>query len=135
MTPCYDWQAWQGSLWCVLEVGVVALLDEALSSSASAGTSSWSAYTPALRLLVVGFSRERLVRLAGQLRGVLAVAVSSWIEPKQRRPSTVPILVLNAVLFPILCLLPAALASALAAPLLPLFTLPLFIIGYPRPTR
>lgn len=43
-------------------------------------------------------------------------------------------LVLNAVLFPLL-LGELVLSALLSAPLLPLFTLPIFLVGFPRPLR
>ena len=127
--PFY-FQAWQSSFWFVLEVGIVSLLGQVLST-----TSSWSSMSLGLRLLLVSLMRDRLVRLFCQLQAMLAIALSTWVEKKLRRPNTIPLLVLNAVLFPLLCLLPAAIASCLAAPLLPLFTLPIFLIGYSRPSR
>lgn len=43
-------------------------------------------------------------------------------------------MVLNAVFFPFVLAI-VALASALSAPLLPLFTLPVFLVGFSRQSR
>ena len=62
------------------------------------------------------------------------VLVTSWTEKKQRRQSAGALLALNASLFPLL-LSVVALSALLSAPLLPLFTLPVFLVGFPRPQR
>ena len=61
----------------------------------------------------------------------LAVLVSSWTDKKQRRTSTLPIIILNLVFFPVVLSVVVA-ASILSAPLLCVFTLPVFFIGFPR---
>ena len=58
----------------------------------------------------------------------------SWRDKKQRHGSLVPITIVSAILFPVV-LSVILVASAASAPLLPLFTLPLFIVGFPRSIR
>ena len=59
---------------------------------------------------------------------------TSWSDKKQRHRTTIPTLVISTVCFPVL-LVTIVVAAVLASPLLPLFTLPIFLIGYPRPLR
>ena len=118
-------QVWQSRSHCLQEIAIVHILDIALSfSSVSVG----------LRLLIVGFVLDRLRQLANKLYVFLAVLVASWTDKKHRRTSTLPWIITNLVLFPIVVVL-LTVATCLSAPLLPLFTLPIFLIGFPRPSR
>lgn len=77
---------------------------------------------------------DRLEQLAAKLKFALTVLVTSWTEKKQRRQSAGTLLALNGVLSPLL-LAVLVLSAVLSAPLLPLFTLPVFLVGFPRPER
>ena len=62
----------------------------------------------------------------------ILINVTSWTIKKQRRKSSLVFLVLNFLgFFPFLITI-IIIASALAAPLLPLFTFPIYLIGFPR---
>ncbi|XP_077180060.1 pecanex-like protein 4 [Paroedura picta] len=86
------------------------------------------------RLLLVGFIRNRLFQFVSKLQFAITVLWTSWTEKKQRRTSSAPLLVLNVVFFPVLLTL-IALCALLSSPLLPLFSLPIFLVGFPRPLR
>lgn len=77
---------------------------------------------------------DRLGQFVAKLKFTLTVLVTSWTEKKQRRQSAGTLLALNASLWP-LVLAVVTLSAVLAAPLLPLFTLPIFLVGFPRPQR
>ncbi|NXY48002.1 PCX4 protein, partial [Ceuthmochares aereus] len=87
-----------------------------------------------IRLLLVGILRDRLLQFISKLQFAMAVLLTSWTEKKQRRKSTATLITLNVVFFPILLTL-VAISALLSSPLLPLFTLPIFLIGFPRPIR
>ncbi|KAH0620287.1 hypothetical protein JD844_020458 [Phrynosoma platyrhinos] len=87
-----------------------------------------------IRLLLVGIIRNRLFQFVSKLRFVLTVLLTSWTEKKQRRKSTATLITLNVVFFPVVLAL-VALSALLSSPLLPLFSLPVFLIGFPRPVR
>ncbi|XP_042302006.1 pecanex-like protein 4 isoform X2 [Sceloporus undulatus] len=87
-----------------------------------------------IRLLLVGIIRNRLFQFVSKLRFVLTVLLTSWTEKKQRRKSTATLITLNIVFFPVVLAL-VALSALLSSPLLPLFSLPVFLIGFPRPIR
>ncbi|KAF3701208.1 Pecanex-like protein 4 Hepatitis C virus F protein-binding protein 2 [Channa argus] len=89
-------------------------------------------FTRAFR--VVGLLIDRLNQFLAKLKFTLTVLVTSWTEKKQRRQSAGTLLALNASLCPLL-LAVVALSALLSAPLLPLFTLPIFLVGFPRPQR
>ncbi|MGH0169665.1 UNVERIFIED_CONTAM: hypothetical protein FKN15_071408 [Acipenser sinensis] len=89
-------------------------------------------FTRAFR--TVGIIWDRLIQFLSKLKFALTILISSWTEKKQRRKSTATLITINAVLFPML-LAVIALSAVLSAPLLPLFTLPVFLVGFPRPVR
>ncbi|RUS91438.1 hypothetical protein EGW08_000762 [Elysia chlorotica] len=85
-------------------------------------------------LLAAALARDRLSQVCNKLFFWLAVLVSWWTDKKQRRGSPALVLALNLALFPAVLALILA-ASALSAPLLCVFTLPVFFIGFPRPAK
>ncbi|XP_074960289.1 pecanex-like protein 4 isoform X2 [Phalacrocorax aristotelis] len=87
-----------------------------------------------IRLLLVGILRDRLLQFVSKLQFAIAILLTSWTEKKQRRKSTATLIALNVVFFPILLTF-VAISALLSSPLLPLFTLPVFLIGFPRPIR
>ncbi|XP_054256490.1 pecanex-like protein 4 [Indicator indicator] len=87
-----------------------------------------------IRLLLVGILRDRLLQFGSKLQFAIAILLTSWTEKKQRRKSTATLITLNVVFFPILLIF-IAISALLSSPLLPLFTLPVFLIGFPRPVR
>uniref|UniRef100_A0A671WE97 Pecanex-like protein n=1 Tax=Sparus aurata TaxID=8175 RepID=A0A671WE97_SPAAU len=82
----------------------------------------------------VGLIFDRMTQFFAKLKFTLTVLVTSWTEKKQRRQSAGTLLALNASLCPLL-LAVVTLSALLSAPLLPLFTLPIFLVGFPRPQR
>ncbi|KFO78741.1 Pecanex-like 4, partial [Cuculus canorus] len=87
-----------------------------------------------IRLLLVGILRDRLLQFVSKLQFAMAVLLTSWTEKKQRRKSTATLITLNVIFFPILLTI-VAISALLSSPLLPLFTLPVFLVGFPRPIR
>nr|XP_020669346.1 pecanex-like protein 4 isoform X1 [Pogona vitticeps]XP_020669347.1 pecanex-like protein 4 isoform X1 [Pogona vitticeps]XP_020669349.1 pecanex-like protein 4 isoform X1 [Pogona vitticeps]XP_020669350.1 pecanex-like protein 4 isoform X1 [Pogona vitticeps]XP_020669351.1 pecanex-like protein 4 isoform X1 [Pogona vitticeps]XP_020669352.1 pecanex-like protein 4 isoform X1 [Pogona vitticeps] len=87
-----------------------------------------------IRLLLVGIIRNRLFQFVSKLWFAFIVLLTSWTEKKQRRKSAATLIMLNVVFFPIVLAF-VVLAALLSSPLLPLFSLPVFLIGFPRPIR
>lgn len=77
---------------------------------------------------------DRVTQFFAKLKFALTVLVTSWTEKKQRRQSAGTLLALNASLCPLL-LAVITISALLSAPLLSLFTLPIFLVGFPRPQR
>ncbi|NXJ66068.1 PCX4 protein, partial [Rostratula benghalensis] len=87
-----------------------------------------------IRLLLVGILRDRLLQFVSKLQFAMTLLLTSWTEKKQRRKSTATLITLNIIFFPILLTF-ITISALLSSPLLPLFTLPVFLIGFPRPIR
>lgn len=85
-------------------------------------------------LLQVGLLRDRLLQFISKLHFAIAILLTSWTEKKQRRKSSAALIALNVAFFPVLLGL-VAVSALLSSPLLPLFTLPVFLVGFPRPLR
>lgn len=82
----------------------------------------------------VSLVSDRLSQFLLKLKFALTVLITSWTETKQRRQSAGALLGLNVALCPLLVGV-LVLSALLSAPLLPLFTLPVFLVGFPRPLR
>ncbi|XP_069589615.1 pecanex-like protein 4 isoform X1 [Ranitomeya imitator] len=87
-----------------------------------------------IRLIVVAVIRDRLCQLVSKLQFALTVLLTSWTEKKQRRKSTSSLITVNIIFFPVVLTF-IILSALLSSPLLALFTLPVFLVGFPRPIR
>ncbi|XP_037097503.1 pecanex-like protein 4 [Syngnathus acus] len=123
--------AWQSSEDALLQVVVVIIVRLAAGNNRLPG---WDSLGTGIQLLLVGLLMDRLTQFLAKLKFTLTVLVTSWTEKKQRRQSAGTLLALNASLCPLL-LAVVTLSALLSAPLLPLFTLPIFLVGFPRPQR
>ncbi|CAJ0952890.1 unnamed protein product [Ranitomeya imitator] len=97
--------------------------------------SDWTA--PGLQSLsfyIVAVIRDRLCQLVSKLQFALTVLLTSWTEKKQRRKSTSSLITVNIIFFPVVLTF-IILSALLSSPLLALFTLPVFLVGFPRPIR
>ncbi|XP_077394724.1 pecanex-like protein 4 [Festucalex cinctus] len=123
--------AWQSSEDALLQMVVVVIVRLAAGNNKLPG---WDNLGTGIQLLLVGLLMDRLSQFLAKLKFTLTVLVTSWTEKKQRRQSAGTLLALNASLCPLL-LAVVTLSALLSAPLLPLFTLPIFLVGFPRPQR
>ncbi|XP_018418074.1 PREDICTED: pecanex-like protein 4 [Nanorana parkeri] len=95
----------------------------------------WNVYLDTgIRLLLVAIIRDRLYQLVSKLQFAITVLLTSWTEKKQRRKSTSSLITINIIFFPLVLTL-IILSALLSSPLLALFTLPVFLVGFPRPIR
>ncbi|XP_034051173.1 pecanex-like protein 4 [Thalassophryne amazonica] len=122
---------WQSSEDALLQMAVVVLVRLIAGNNLLPG---WDDLGTGIQLLLVGFLIDRLTQFVAKLKFTLTVLVTSWTEKKQRRQSAGTLLALNASMWPLL-LTVVTLSALLSAPLLPLFTLPIFLVGFPRPQR
>ncbi|XP_051881666.1 pecanex-like protein 4 isoform X2 [Pristis pectinata] len=122
---------WQNTENALVEVVVIAIVRLATLHSSLLW---WNSLGTGIQLLMVGIIRDRFFQAITKLKFALTVLISSWTEKKQRRKSSSAIIILNIILFPVVLTI-IALASVLSAPLLPLFTLPVFMVGFPRPNK
>lgn len=82
----------------------------------------------------IGIMRDRLLQFLTKLQFAMTVLLASWTEKTQHRRATSTLCVLNTVFAPFV-LAVIVLSALLSAPLLPLFTLPVFLVGFPRPVQ
>uniref|UniRef100_A0A3Q3X230 Pecanex-like protein n=1 Tax=Mola mola TaxID=94237 RepID=A0A3Q3X230_MOLML len=122
---------WQSAEDALLQTVVVVLVRLAAENNILPG---WDNLGTGVQLLLVGLLIDRLTQCLAKLKFILTVLVTSWTEKKQRRQSAGTLLALNASLCPLLVAV-VTLSALLSAPLLPLFTLPIFLVGFPRPQR
>ncbi|XP_047735688.1 pecanex-like protein 4 [Hyalella azteca] len=88
----------------------------------------------AARITLCSIALLWLRRVLQHCFAVLLITYTSVVDKKQRRPISVVLAAINIAAMPALCLLVVT-CAVLNAPLLPVFTLPLFLLGYPRPER
>jgi len=126
---------WQSSFLCLFEMCMMTHLTLfALSYNL---TSDSNVQANLIKYFLTGclasaFFRDRLVQFFQKCFTFILINVTSWTIKKQRRKSSLVFLVLNFLgFFPFLMAL-ILIASALSAPLLPLFTFPIYLIGFPR---
>uniref|UniRef100_A0A8C8RAC6 Pecanex-like protein n=1 Tax=Pelusios castaneus TaxID=367368 RepID=A0A8C8RAC6_9SAUR len=122
---------WQNTENALLEMVIVSIVQMLLFN-----TDVWwnTSLDTGIRLLLAGLIWDRLLQLISKLQFAAAVLVTSWTEKKQRRKSTATLITLNIAFFPIVLGF-IAVSALLSSPLLPLFTLPIFLVGFPRPIR
>ncbi|XP_076406979.1 pecanex-like protein 4 isoform X4 [Peromyscus maniculatus bairdii] len=87
-------------------------------------------FTRAFR--TIGVMRDRVRQFITKLQFAMTVLLASWTEKKQHRKITTTLCVLNAVFAPFVLII-IVFSALLSSPLLPLFTLPIFLVGFPRP--
>ncbi|XP_051003323.1 pecanex-like protein 4 [Acomys russatus] len=87
-----------------------------------------------IRLLLIGIMRDRLIQFVTKLQFAVTVLLASWTEKKQHRKTTTTLCVLNTVFAPFVLFI-IVFSTLLSSPLLPLFTLPVFLVGFPRPVQ
>lgn len=90
-------------------------------------------YAPLL-LLLLSLARDRLVQFINKVYFFLTILITSLTDRKLRRHGTGTLFCLSVIFFPVVLLL-IAMTTVASAPLLPLFTLPLLFIGFPRPVK
>ena len=126
---CCIFQIWQSTTCSLLEISVAQILALILTQN-----STWVNLGLGVQLAVLSFTRNRAALVVDKLYFWFTLTITFWSDRKQRRPSSPGLIALNFIFFPLLLAI-ICLAALLAAPLLPLFTLPIFFIGYPRPLR
>ncbi|XP_027426411.1 pecanex-like protein 4 isoform X1 [Zalophus californianus] len=121
---------WQNTENALLETVIVSVVHLLISS-----TDVWwnRSLDTGIRLLLVGIMRDRLIQFISKLQFAVTILLASLTE-KKRRKSTTTLCILNIVFCPFVLVL-IIFSTLLSSPLLPLFSLPLFLVGFPRPVR
>ncbi|XP_048218111.1 pecanex-like protein 4 isoform X2 [Perognathus longimembris pacificus] len=120
---------WQNTEHALLETVLVSAVH--LFSSAD---SWWNrSLNTGIRLLLVGVFRDRLIQFISKLQFAVTILVASLTEKKHRKSATT-LCILNTIFSPFVLVI-IIFSALLSSPLLPLFTLPVFLMGFPRPTQ
>ncbi|XP_040082263.1 pecanex-like protein 4 isoform X2 [Oryx dammah] len=121
---------WQNTENALLETVIVSAVHLLISN-----TDLWwsRSLDTGIKLLLVGIMRDRLIQFIAKLQFAVTVLVASWTE-KKRRKSATTLGVLNIVFSPFVLVF-IVFSTVLSSPLVPLFTLPLFLVGFPRPIQ
>lgn len=130
---------WQSTFLCLFEMCFMSnvLLYSVIypSSSSSAVTQLQLTKYFLLSCLAASFVRDRLEQLIGKTFTFFMITITAWSVKKQRRTAALVLLVLNFLLFLPIGLVYIGVVSLLSAPLLALFTFPIYLIGFPRYKR
>ncbi|KAL1790067.1 pecanex 4 isoform X1 [Sigmodon hispidus] len=121
---------WQNTENALLETVVVSAVHMV------SHTDSWwnRSFDTGIRLLLIGILRDRVPQFITKLQFAMTVLLASWAEKKQHRKTTTTLCVLNTVFAPFVLVI-VVFSTLLSSPLLPLFTLPVFLVGFPRPVQ
>lgn len=121
-------QTWQNTVSTLHELTVVSILVFALPAD-----SDWVSLGVPTQALIVGVALDVLKDLFEKTTFVLTSLIAFMWKRKHRTYLVLNILIIagNVILSPILAGI-ILISSALSAPLLPLFTLPMFAVSFPR---
>lgn len=114
---------------CRSQVAVVGALRRVTSD-----TGLWGRVPLVVQLAYIAFLHNRIEELCGKLSFVWITTATSWTIKAMRKPYTGALLSLQLLFLPVLLAL-VGVSALLASPLVPLFGLPLFAIGFARPKR
>jgi hypothetical protein len=103
------------------------------TSDSQIQTSLTQNYLPAC--MAASFIYDRTKQFTHKFYTFLLITITSWSLKTQRRKLALVFIVLNFILLVPYILPLILLSSLLSAPILPLFTFPIFILGYPRSKR
>lgn len=130
--------AWQNSECALAEVAGLHLALTAVGSRAAPDNfilhSFFNVASRPVQLLLIGLLRDRLKQIVEKTFFVLTLSVSSLDNRSSRKSYAGCLFQTNILLSPMIVIL-IVFSSVISAPMLALFTLPLFFIAYPRPTK
>ncbi|XP_063959020.1 pecanex-like protein 4 [Lytechinus pictus] len=124
---------WQHTRSSLLDVSILHVLLE-LRLYGGLTYVSWWPTDFGLQLILIGFLHSWICQSLHKVYCYLTILITSYTIEKQRRKSSLPLIVISIILFPIVLATIMA-SSIMSAPVLPLFTLPILLIGFPRPLR
>ncbi len=124
-------QIWQSTFWCLFEMCIMTniLLYAIIYPTASSEAQSSITRYFLLGCLAASFFRDRLEQLLNKTIAFFMITITAWSIKKQRRTAALVFLILNFLLFIPFWLVYIGIVSLLSAPLLALFTFPVYFIG------
>ncbi|XP_071482865.1 pecanex-like protein 4 [Diadema antillarum] len=126
-------KVWQSTSTALLDVSVLHILEE-LSVCGSTSLAVWWPSDTGAQLIIIGLLHCWITQTLDKLYCYTTILITSYTLEKQRRKSSLPLIIISLIFFPVVLGIIAA-SSLLSAPLLPVFTLPILLIGFPRPLR
>ena len=125
---------WQNTDSALVELAVCHIL-RFVETVSSGPVSDFSRQIPfPLQLVLTSFLLSRLSQCLEKLYLFFCLSASAVEEKTSRRPYAFILFQLNIFLFPVIGSI-IGITSLLSSPMLSMFTLPIFFISYPRPSR
>lgn len=113
-------------------VFVVVFILELIQPSVSLG---WFDSAPlGVKLLTIDVSLDRVFSFIDNLWLMTALNITSYSDKKQRRKYSLYLMLFNFLLFPLPVMM-GLMSAIFSSPILPLFTLPIFLLSFPRPGK
>ena len=124
----FYFKAWQNQQECALDVSILMLI-----KYSSVSTSLWWNNLPLhIRLFIVSLLRNRAQYLWNLVSFAVRFSYKFYFNRKVRHQSYKKVALFSLLAFPILIVF-FGMSVVLSAPILPIFTLPVFLMGFPRP--
>ncbi|XP_068230069.1 pecanex-like protein 4 [Palaemon carinicauda] len=127
-------QIWQFPQQMLLQLSVFYVLEIVQRETSSSFLDFWGKLSPATRIFCIGLTYLWGTRLVQRICTVVVFVITSLSEKKRQTSLSFFFTGFNLAMIPILFGL-LVLSTVISAPLLPLFTLPIFFLGFPRPLR
>ncbi|KAK8742436.1 hypothetical protein OTU49_001869, partial [Cherax quadricarinatus] len=94
----------------------------------------WENLSPATRIFLISLGHLWGTRMIHRLTSIMLFMITPFTEKKRHNSFSFLLLGFNIGISPILLGI-VILSTVISAPLLPIFTLPIFLLGFPRPLR
>ncbi|XP_076800119.1 pecanex-like protein 4 isoform X1 [Clavelina lepadiformis] len=124
---------WQRSNSGLLIFAVFSTI-ELILTSPTVALGWYETISPGGRLLLLDICIDRSFRLLDNMWFAFVTTITSYTDKKQRRKSSAGLVALNILFLPLVIAV-IVVATAISAPIFPIFTLPLFYVAFPRPSR
>ncbi|KAK8405688.1 hypothetical protein O3P69_001887 [Scylla paramamosain] len=129
-------QIWQFPQASFLQLSVYYILDlvRRKGGNMTGPLEIWTTLSPAVRMFILSLAHLWGTRVLHRLSTVLLFLMTPFTEKKHKNSVNFFLLGFNLALSPVLLAL-VVISAVICAPLLPVFTLPVFLLGFPRPLR
>nr|XP_045605475.1 pecanex-like protein 4 [Procambarus clarkii] len=126
-------QIWQFPQASFLQLSVYYVV-ELIRREANLSLEFWESLSPATRIFLISLAHLWGLRMIRRLTSIMLFMITPFTNKKQHNSISFLLLGFNIGISPILLGL-VVLSTVISAPLLPVFTLPIFLLGFPRPLR
>ncbi|XP_069945486.1 pecanex-like protein 4 isoform X2 [Cherax quadricarinatus] len=126
-------QVWQFPQASFLQLSVFYIV-ELIRREANLSLEFWENLSPATRIFLISLGHLWGTRMIHRLTSIMLFMITPFTEKKRHNSFSFLLLGFNIGISPILLGI-VILSTVISAPLLPIFTLPIFLLGFPRPLR